>query len=66
MGTVFKAQRHDGHFEQVAAIKLLRGLPSSEALARLAQERQILRDSPIPISRDCWMAGPRRRGNPIW
>ncbi len=42
MGTVFKAQRHDGHFEQVAAIKLLRGLPSSEALARLAQERQIL------------------------
>lgn len=42
MGTVFKAQRHDGHFEQVAAIKLQRGLPSSEALARLAQERQIL------------------------
>jgi tetratricopeptide (TPR) repeat protein len=42
MGTVFRAQRHDGHFEQVAAIKLSRGLASLQALERLAQERQIL------------------------
>lgn len=42
MGTVYQAQRGDGHFEQIAAIKLLRGIPSSEALERLAQERQIL------------------------
>ena len=42
MGTVFQAQRNDGHFEQMAAIKILRGIPSSEALDRLAQERQIL------------------------
>ncbi len=42
MGTVYRAQRNDGHFEQIAAIKLLRGMPSSEALERLAQERQIL------------------------
>ena len=42
MGTVYRAQRNDGHFEQIAAIKLLRGIPSSEALERLAQERQIL------------------------
>lgn len=42
MGTVYRAQRNDGHFEQVAAVKLLRGIPSGEALERLAQERQIL------------------------
>lgn len=42
MGTVYRAQRNDGHFEQIAAIKLLLGIPSSEALERLAQERQIL------------------------
>ncbi len=42
MGSVFLAQRSDGHFEHTAAIKLLRGVPSSEALAYLARERQIL------------------------
>lgn len=42
MGTVFRAQRSDGHFEQVAALKLLRGVPTQQALARLALERQIL------------------------
>jgi eukaryotic-like serine/threonine-protein kinase len=42
MGRVYLVQRCDGHFEQAAALKLLRGLPSSEALERLAQERQIL------------------------
>lgn len=42
MGTVYRAQRNDGHFEQIAAIKLLRGIPSSDALERLTQERQIL------------------------
>ena len=28
MGSVYEAQRSDGHFEQAAAIKLLRGVPS--------------------------------------
>ncbi len=42
MGTVFRAQRNDGHFEQIAAIKVLRGIPNTAALERLAQERQIL------------------------
>jgi eukaryotic-like serine/threonine-protein kinase len=42
MGTVFQAQRGDGQFEQIAAIKVLRGMPSAPALARLSAERQIV------------------------
>jgi tetratricopeptide (TPR) repeat protein/predicted Ser/Thr protein kinase len=42
MGTVFLAERSDGHFEQKAAIKLLRGFPTSEGMRRLRQERRIL------------------------
>ncbi|MBK8286864.1 MAG: serine/threonine protein kinase [Ahniella sp.] len=42
MGTVFEAQRSDGHFQQTAALKVLKGLPSQAALAYLARERQIL------------------------
>jgi tetratricopeptide (TPR) repeat protein len=42
MGAVFRAERCDGQFEQRAAVKLLRGLPSASALDLLARERQIL------------------------
>lgn len=42
MGTVYAARRSDGHFEQAAAIKVLRGVPSALALEYLARERQIL------------------------
>jgi len=42
MGTVYQAERSDGHFQQTAAIKLLRGVPSPAALQFLARERQIL------------------------
>ncbi|MEO8671850.1 MAG: serine/threonine-protein kinase [Tahibacter sp.] len=42
MGAVYLAERADGHFQQQAAIKLLRGFPTEEALQRLAAERQIL------------------------
>ncbi|WP_313915495.1 serine/threonine-protein kinase [Tahibacter sp.] len=42
MGTVYRAERADGHFEQQAAIKLLRGIPTEDALSLLAAERQIL------------------------
>ncbi len=42
MGAVFKAKRSDGQFEQRAAIKLLRGLPSDQGHQLLARERQIL------------------------
>lgn len=42
MGQIYTAQRSDGHFEQTAAIKILTGVASASALARLTQERQIL------------------------
>lgn len=42
MGAVYAARRSDGLFEQRAAIKLLRGRPSSASLDFLARERQIL------------------------
>ena len=42
MGRIYQARRSDGHFEQLAAIKVLAGVASPSALARLTQERQIL------------------------
>lgn len=42
MGSVFLAERSDGHFRQRAALKLLAGLPRREALALFARERQLL------------------------
>jgi serine/threonine protein kinase len=43
MGTVYRADRDDGHFQQTVAIKLLRaGLEDTEALARFRAERQLL------------------------
>jgi eukaryotic-like serine/threonine-protein kinase len=42
MGSVFLAERTDGVFEQQVAIKVIHGLPTESAKARLSQERQIL------------------------
>lgn len=42
MGSVFLAERADGAFEQRVAIKVIHGLPTPSAKARLTQERQIL------------------------
>ncbi len=42
MGAVYLAERADGHFEQLAAIKLIRGTPDVQALIQFARERQIL------------------------
>jgi serine/threonine-protein kinase len=42
MGAVYLAERADGHFEQRAAIKLIRGTPGAQTLAQFARERQIL------------------------
>jgi tetratricopeptide (TPR) repeat protein/tRNA A-37 threonylcarbamoyl transferase component Bud32 len=43
MGTVYLAERIDGHFEQQVAVKVLKqGVASAEALRRFLQERQIL------------------------
>lgn len=42
MGSVFLAERDDGHFRQRAAVKFLRGLPRAESLALFTRERQLL------------------------
>ena len=42
MGSVFLAERNDGHFRQRAAVKLLHGFPHREALALFTRERQLL------------------------
>ena len=42
MGKVFLAERADGHFRQSVAIKVMHGMATEAATARLAQERQIL------------------------
>ena len=42
MGAVYLADRADGHFNQQAAVKLIRGLGDADAAARFARERQLL------------------------
>ena len=42
MGRVFLAEREAGGFKQRAALKLIRGFPSADVLARFERERQIL------------------------
>jgi len=48
MGTVFLAERVDRNFEQRVAIKLLRGIPTRDAIERMRRERQILADLAHP------------------
>lgn len=42
MGSLFLVERSDGHFQQRAALKVLKGLPHAQALELLARERQLL------------------------
>jgi serine/threonine-protein kinase len=42
MGAVYRAERHDGQFQQTVAIKFLKGWATPQAIARLAEERQTL------------------------
>ena len=42
MGHVFLAERSDGHYQQLVAIKFLLGSSGAQALARLTSERQLL------------------------
>jgi serine/threonine-protein kinase len=42
MGSVFLAERSDGHFQQCAALKVLRCIPRRKTLERFARERQLL------------------------
>ena len=65
MGSVYLAQRSDGHFEQQAAIKVLRGVPSPAALAYLARERQILADLAHPNIARLMDGGATPQGRPF-
>lgn len=42
MGRVYRVERSDGHFAQVAALKFIAGPPRPERLAHFARERQLL------------------------
>ncbi len=42
MGSVFLVERVDGGFSQQAALKLIRGIATGEAIRRLRRERQLL------------------------
>ncbi|MFT3791838.1 MAG: serine/threonine-protein kinase [Rudaea sp.] len=42
MGAVYLAERADGHFDQQAAVKLIRGLGDDGMAQRFARERQLL------------------------
>jgi eukaryotic-like serine/threonine-protein kinase len=42
MGSLFLVERHDGHFQQRAALKVLKGIAHAKSLELLARERQLL------------------------
>lgn len=65
MGTVYAARRSDGHFEQAAAVKLLRGMPSAAALEYLARERQILASLTHPNIARLLDGGATPQGQPF-
>lgn len=48
MGSVYLAERCDGHFQQTAALKLVKGLPRAEALTFFSRERQLLAELSHP------------------
>jgi eukaryotic-like serine/threonine-protein kinase len=64
MGSVFLAKRNDGHFEQQAAVKILQGLPTEDALALLTKERQILASLTHPNIAHLLDGGATPRGQP--
>ncbi len=64
MGSVFLAERSDGHFQQTVAVKVMHGLPTTAAKARLAQERQILAGLTHPNIARLFDGGATPNGQP--
>jgi len=64
MGQVYLAERSDGHYQQLAALKLLRGFSGEQALAQLARERQILAGLNHPNIARLIDGGSTPRGRP--
>jgi tRNA A-37 threonylcarbamoyl transferase component Bud32 len=64
MGSVFLAERVDGHFNQQVAIKVLHGIPSAFARENLARERQILANLAHPYIAKLFDGGSTPKGRP--
>jgi eukaryotic-like serine/threonine-protein kinase len=64
MGSVFLVERNDGHFQQRAALKLLKGYASPRAARFLARERQILAGLTHPNIARLLDGGATPRGQP--
>lgn len=64
MGRVYLAVRSDGHYEQRAALKLLRGWSGAHAAERFTRERQILADLDHPHIARLLDGGTTPRGRP--
>jgi len=64
MGRVFLAARSDGHYQQRAALKLLRGWSGPDAAARFTRERQILANLDHPHIAGLLDGGTTPRGRP--
>jgi len=64
MGTVFRAERADGHFRQGSAVKVLQGLATPAALEYLGKERQILATLSHPNIARLLDGGTTPRGRP--
>ncbi len=64
MGSVFLAKRIDGHFTQTAALKFLKGLPSSQRLDYFTRERQLLANLSHPDIARLLDGGATAEGQP--
>lgn len=64
MGRVFLAVRSDGHYDQRAALKLLRGWSGPDGSARFTRERQILAKLDHPHIARLLDGGTTPRGQP--
>ena len=65
MGSVFLAERADGHFQQQAAVKFIRGIPDTVAAARFARERQTLANLQHPQIARLLDGGATASGQPF-
>ena len=64
MGTVFRAERADGAYQQTVAIKFLRGIPTRDGAERMRRERQILSDLDHPNIAGLLDGGTTSEGQP--
>lgn len=64
MGAVYLVERCDGHFEQTAALKFLKGLPSGERLDYFTRERQLLARLTHPNIARLYDGGKTNAGRP--